>query len=88
MLPLPCSGALESSDVYRAGWTRRCRNRLAELKPLASRLSLEAVAKDMLDELGDFDPELAAEMEFESGALDDLPTISLWLQRSCFQSTG
>lgn len=71
MLPPTHSSAMASIVMPSDRWARRCTVRLMELKPRADRLSLEAVAAELSEVLGSFDPEIAAEMEFESGVLDD-----------------
>ena len=67
--------ASSESMLFRAsrdhdGWVAACSRRLATLRPGGSRESCEALAQAMWADVGHFDPEIAAEMEYES-AFDD-----------------
>lgn len=54
----------------RGQWIERCAQRFASLRPtLAGRPSLE-LAQQMWEEVGSFDPVIAAEMEYEAFADD------------------
>lgn len=58
-------------ELTRAQWISACADRLIELRPTGDARMLQAIAREMFEVVGYFDPVLAAEIEHEGGMLDD-----------------
>ena len=54
------------ATLERADWVAQCAQRLRELRPEQDPQRLAALVAEMWDEVGSFDPVIAAEMEHES----------------------
>ncbi len=62
---LPAVGA-DMEAALRQEWTRRCTQRLTELRPLTAADVVAELVQDMWRDVACMDPEIAAEIEHES----------------------
>jgi hypothetical protein len=68
---LPRHLAAREHGAERAAWVDACAACLNELMPRLRAAEREALALSMWDEVGYFDPRIAAELEAESWLTDD-----------------
>jgi hypothetical protein len=63
--------AREGVERRKVEWVARCARHLFVLHPPLGMANAQALALDLWAEVGYFDPEMAAELEFEGSATDD-----------------